>query len=172
MNKLPKTLRAVIIAGVILLGTIGVYFYVWMAIQTTSSDADLLSANLEASIASDQTAKEAETLLVELSGEKKTLEGAFLDDDKLVGFLEQIEGLGTTTGSRVRVLSVDSSTDKQSYRFSISAEGSWQSTYHVLKLIEASPIPVIITMARLERQGGDASRWQELIDFTAPHLPQ
>ncbi len=172
MNKIGKTLQSALVAGAILLVAIGAYVLLSMQIQKESTRADALAADLAVSAASDQNAKNAESLLVELSGERATLEGAFLDDDKLVGFLEQIEGLGTTTGSKVRVLSVDSSTDKQSYRFSISAEGSWQGTYRVLNYIEHSPVPLIVTSVRLDRQGGDQSHWQELIDFTAPHLPQ
>lgn len=172
MNQLSKTIKGTIAAGVILLVLACLYAYIWMSIEKGIAESDKLSADLAASTATEMNAKNAESLLIELSGEKSLLESAFLDDDKLVGFLEQIEGLGTTTGSKVKVLSVDSSGDKQSYKFSISVEGTWSSTYRVLTLIEDSPIPVIVNTARLEHSGGDTTRWQELIDFTAPHLPQ
>lgn len=169
-RSMPKTLRAVLIMfGVFLIATLA-YGYLFYRVISIGEESRALAVELRAAAAADQNAAASDALLRTLAPQRAVLEKAFLSDDGLVAFLEQIEGLGVPTNTTVKVVSVDNGAGrpdaKDAFRFSVSAEGGWQGVYQLFSLLETMPFVVTVGHARFEQVGGESAHWQGIFDFS------
>jgi len=95
-----------------------------------------------------------------------------------VPFLEQVEALGITAGvdfeiTGVAIKPIDpASTHPGAPKYlellnvTVSAEGSWESLYHLLALIEGLPFSIDIEQASLRKPQSDAgSSWSLAATF-------
>jgi hypothetical protein len=79
------------------------------------------------------------------------LQGIFIDSNKVVNFIESVEQLGSQSGSKVSIRSIEAdnldnapSGKEGTVRLRINSQGSWQSVMKALSLAEVLPYKVSV----------------------------
>lgn len=103
---------------------------------------------------------------------KAILDRRLVDKDKLVNFLEAIEGLKDTTGALVSVQSIkegESKTVIKNLRLDISVEGTWEQVYRFFTLLENMPFNMTLEKVTI---GKSADSWHGTVTVTVVELSQ
>jgi hypothetical protein len=89
--------------------------------------------------------------------ELTSLDSHFIKNPNVVPFLDLVESLGPKVGASTEVTQVDISKDGTSLTVGISADGSFESLYKFLKLLENSPFQLEVIAMNMQGNvtGGD-----------------
>tara|TARA_B100000745_G_scaffold53689_1_gene31872 strand:- start:3504 stop:4037 length:534 start_codon:yes stop_codon:yes gene_type:complete len=152
-NHIPVILLALL--GVTLL-VITVVLYVWLYIRVDTTAAQIEQIQKETQLVAVQNdqMQVIRKILRDSSVDRAALQDLFVGENNIVSFLESAESLESVTGATITIQSVDSEDSTEfakPLRMTIRAEGTLQSAYHTLALLEAFPQALYITTARLSR---------------------
>lgn len=108
--------------------------------------------------------KSMESFLRESSEERKVLERAFVSEDGLVKFIEDLEENGKESGVDVEVnLATVSQDQSDSPSFRIESRGSFSSVYKYLTSLENLPYEISINRTSLDSEG--EGKWRGIYEI-------
>ncbi len=167
-----------LIAGVVLCGSAGAYWYVYRYIATAQDELATSRAELADLVEKDRVQESLTSFLKKTEADRVELEGYLLVHDNPTPFLTLVEALGHEAGVMVEVeklteetsavsqekqddkKEVSTKTPERYLRVVLSVQGSWKSVYHLLHLLEHMPYVVELDTVALEEQEGDGvSPW-------------
>jgi len=157
MRSLP-TVRLLTITASLAGIALMLYAVLLFSINKTRANVETLAEEVATAQAQQSDIAQLQRTADKIAQEQVKLDGFFLAQDDLVGFLETIEGLGVHTGTTVAVDSVAESKQKITIEGNkqkeldtilrvVSIEGSWAEVFHTVSLIETLPLPITITRA-------------------------
>jgi hypothetical protein len=126
--------------------------------------------------------KEVARIYEETSVERARLNEFFIPKDNVVSFIEALESMGTTTGSRIHIASIASDNldaalpgATGNVRVNLVVSGSWSSVLRTLQLAELLPYKSSIQNVKLDVsvQSGAKEKdpvkrtWQMVFDLSA-----
>ncbi len=150
-----KVITTVGILTLLLLGATGGFLYLIHAKSNRVIELHQLlndEINLNASLdASKQVIKETEK-------ERDIINGYFVKESNVVGFLEFLENIGHTVGANIKITTVTTEkpvneNDKQKLALSIDMRGTWTSVLRYIKLLEAVPYNVEVEEVNINSLG-------------------
>ncbi|MEX2052080.1 MAG: hypothetical protein WD991_00070 [Candidatus Paceibacterota bacterium] len=101
--------------------------------------------------------------------EMKSLDTHFAYGQDVVPFLNTVESLARATGADPEILSVATSEEEEILIVRMSAEGSFESLYKFLKLLENSPYELRFALVDLSSKDGPngvrSGSWQLMLNF-------
>jgi Tfp pilus assembly protein PilO len=123
-------------------------------------------------------------LVDNIKEQQSYLMGRFVNKDKIIDFLSQIESLGEVSGAKVSIISVDEGNagDPQDIvRVSFNAAGSWAQVFKTISLIDHLPIAFSVSRMQISKEisegdtikgksGPARSFWNAAVEATAIKL--
>ena len=85
--------------------------------------------------------------------EKSSFESHFIKKSDIVYFLDSIEKLSKSVGASTSIVTVNEDQDKAELALSLSVEGSFESIYKFLMLLENAPYEIEIVDFDIEKGG-------------------
>ena len=168
MKFTGTTTRFVIVAAVLLAAVAGVFFFMLVSIERQMQKLTELQESVALAQDREQKLSALKATVRAVESDRMQLDSFFLQENDLVSFLETIEGLSSTTRSRIEVVSVekgklplpvDGKVENQpifsTIRLSIATDGSWESVFHTLSLLESLPVPLIMHRATFDVAAAD-----------------
>ena len=120
---------------------LAVFSFWWVLNSIKSTEAE--SENAQAEWQAENTRREAirslERSIKDIEDERVALESHFAQSENVVPFLDTLESLAQQAGGEAKVTAVDIPKDKEELVVSLRVEGSFQSNYKFIKLLENSP---------------------------------
>ena len=110
-----------------------------------------------------------------IAPESLLIEQHFAKNSNLVPFLDTIEGLALKVGAEAETTSVEVSSDKMNLILGLKAEGTFDSVYSFVKLLENSPYHMEFSYLDISKVSGqvgvefpiwEAKFIMKLINFT------
>lgn len=159
-----------IIAGVLVLAAgVGLVAYLLVMIQRRDAEASSLAADIQAQTIRETRLRSLKRTIAGTDQIRGSLDRYLVSADGVVGFIEDIENLGSVSGVSLEISSVglkpmEGREDFEWLTLAISMSGSWSETTNALALIESLPYRVLIDDFSIIR--GDAenrSLWSERI---------
>lgn len=160
MKQHSSTLITLIMAFIATLIAGGVYAYVY---RTVEHSTEQTNAALE-EVIREQYRKDHEKSVTELlkhtEGDRTKIATFFVPDDRVVEFIEHIEGIGPMAQAEINLGSINADDLTAAapgtighINAHIDGRGSWSSVMKALKLIENLPYQVRINNLRLDASG-------------------
>lgn len=175
-----KTKPKIIINGVLLVLSIGVYLVFWYGTDNLVSETKAIQDNLLQSDAGEKKIETIRRLFSERSSDVEAVRGYVLSEDDIVGFIEELENLSRRAGVEGEIQAVSAgnypgvdASKWESLNVVVSSTGSWEATYRFLSLLESLSYRSELrqaTIERIEREGSEGEEapgeilWQG--DFT------
>jgi hypothetical protein len=144
-KKLPFALSIILLAGASI-----IFFVIYSATYKNVAE----SAELEKGWAGNEKYKEEvadlERFVAAYPTELSDLDSHFIKNPNVVPFLDLVESLGPKVNAETEVTQVDISKDGTSLTVGIRAEGSFESLYKFLKLLENSPFELEVLATSMQ----------------------
>lgn len=169
MKKGEKSFRKfrkgpVFFAVAFLLLSLAGLFFVYKKIGDNKIAAALTIAEWRAEYQKRQEIRTLNIFLENVREEREALDRHFARGSNVVPFLDSLEELGKLVGGRAQVLSVETPGEGKDLVVTLRTEGSFESVYKFLELLENSPYPLLfmnLDMSRLGEEGINAN-WEGL----------
>lgn len=147
--------KLLIISGLFLLFSVGVFVFLYIKINSNNIKGDALYTEWQVEDERRSKLNSLDMLIKRIEGDRAELESHFAKSTDIVPFLDTIDSLGKMAGAEVVVSSVDILADKSGLMVSLSAKGGFNSVYAFLLLLENSPYEMsfISTNLRTDNDG-------------------
>lgn len=159
MLQLNKTKKLLLIVSALTIAVLVLYIVFFLQIREKNKNISLLKNEADLVIQKEGRLRSIQQLISDTKDEREKLSTYFVGKDGAVEFIEKIESLEADTGAVIDITSVSVddigdvvNEDAELLRLLFKAEGSWQSIYQLLSLIESLPFNVSVTQANLEGQ--------------------
>jgi len=157
---LKNSKLTLIALGSAVLLTLAVFIFALRYLE--NKNEKILSQNEEVNeLLVEKSLAESLTTLEKTSGpELQAFEALVLTEQGLVPLIEDLEGKGRNLGLDLEVVSVDKEKSEslpegvEILKIAIKAQGSWSSTYALLKSIESLPHLVTFDKVNFHKEGG------------------
>ncbi len=150
MNK--KTIILFIGVTILNIALIGFYLFSFNVVKKETEVANANTFALQEYQDQGENIALVKKIIKETKEGDTKLDNYFINEDKVVVFIETIESVGDTAGISV-TLSGLRSDSKNTLSFSVGAEGSFRNLMHFLALMEYLPLPIDTEKAFLSKQG-------------------
>lgn len=173
MNLFKKNALLMILVGISLVAlVISFTTYAWLLVKVndTIREAALASENVQLLAAKNAYTQTIRKIVRDTTDEREEINSYFITDEKLVSFLENIEGLGTRAGAGLEVqsVSVGDAIDKDGLvsplKLSLKSEGTITEIYYILNLLEAYPKALSVKRVQMNQQA-DTLTWVGVFDI-------
>jgi hypothetical protein len=172
MLPLSKTKQRVFLSLFLVLLALGAYGFVFLLLSQKANRVSVLAVETNSVTERQKAVDNARILLGETEVERSILSSSFVEESSPVGFISEVEGLGSISGTLLEINSVDTETinNIEHLKVSLSSIGSWENVYHLLALIEALPYHAVISSFSVERHSEEegSGAWKIMIDFVVP----
>lgn len=168
MNSTFSTRGIAIAISVLALISIAGYYFLFQEIRERTMRTSDMQNQVDAASGKEEYLLSLKTVLGDVKGDLKILDGRVIPKDGTVAFLDRLESVGrfagvkmTTDALGVGAAGGESDGFLEQVGLSISAEGSYSSLRYFLSLLEVLPYSITIPAVSLER-GGDKSESKNL----------
>jgi len=86
-----------------------------------------------------KTERSLESFLKNISSEKERLDSSFLNEEKMVGFIEEVESLRQKTGVELEIGSIDLNSSLLAPKIRIRLKGNFNQIYKTILLLKNMP---------------------------------
>ena len=139
---------AVIIGGAVLAG-----YGAWYKVVTNESTSVAnLQSQISAKTKAANNAASARATIAEIASSENALQGYFVPQTGVVGFINGLEAQGQALGTTVSVLSVSAGTGKQpTFMLSLTIEGTFDTVMRTVGVIEYAPYDISLSQFSLNQ---------------------
>ena len=158
MKNFPKTQKILITIIILNIVAFFSYFLLFSSIKEKNQQTSLSLNNTELELKKNDRYESVRDILSETESERKIIDSYFVNKEKIVDFIESIEGLGKQSGVAVHINSVGEDEGALNtltlplLHLSIEAEGDFRSVFTFLSLLENLPFKTVLPRVALERQ--------------------
>lgn len=175
--RFSSTKQLLVLMSVVVVAALAIYIGLFLYIRNANQEIAELTSAIDQQLLTESRLRSVESIMEDTEEEQEKLEGYFVGQDDIVGFIETIESLAGTVGLTIEITSVDVEEvgESEAYQFlklRFDTEGLWGETTHFLALLEALPNAITIHRAvfnsKLEGEG--ASEWDGLFSIDVAML--
>jgi hypothetical protein len=143
------------------------YMFVYFQVEKNSTQAEEKMTTWQTELKRREDIKSLDRSIKEVEGAKISLESHFAKNSDVVPFLNTVEGLSEKVSATPEIISVEASEDLSFLRVEMRAEGTFESLYKFLTLLENSPYELEFLSVNLSRPSGqnEASDWEIHLRF-------
>lgn len=156
---------------VLLVGALGVYGWLFLAVQDNVRSITLASEETQLLTTQNEHTQTVRRVVRDTKTQRATLQDFFVTQEGLVPLLEEVEQIASYTGAELSVQSVDAgkAIDKDALltplTLQLKAIGSFAQVMHVLALLETFPTVSFIEKMRLAQHSTD-DQWEGTYEVT------
>jgi hypothetical protein len=167
--KFKKTLLIIPIACFLILGIVLLFFY--REIKNNEKIAQQLAVNLQEENSKRNEIKTLNNYFQSIEKEKAQLETHFVQSSDVVPFLNTLENLASSVGTKTEVSSINLAKDNTGLIVEMKNAGTFSETYKFITLLENAPYELeflsvdmhgVVSQDSLEG-GGGTNKWEALI---------
>jgi Tfp pilus assembly protein PilO len=133
--KTPALSHAATALLVVMLLGVGYAFW-FITTENAAAHADALSSEINAKAAQHAHADTTRDTVSQVEADEATIETHFVPEEEIVSFLEELEALGGTLGSKVIVLSVTDPDGQGRITLALSISGSFDAVMRTVGVVE------------------------------------
>jgi hypothetical protein len=180
MSGFSSTKQTLVIAVLIAVVALAANYVLFQQIRNKSESVGQLSTEISAKREQKQRLSAMESLVKDTKQKRAELDTYFVGSDAIVPFLEQLEGLSSSTGATITVDSVSRPNKNgdgpiEPLELTVNTTGEWADVYHLFRLLETLPYSVTINRASLSagsamRGRSATSTWSGLFVFQVSKL--
>jgi hypothetical protein len=149
--------KYLIIASVFLVLSFFAFFFLYQKIGEIKRVTNQTELALKEEIQKQEKVKSLSVLMQSIEQEKISFESHFVKKSDIVSFLNSIEQLAEIVGANASITTVDENKEGTQLALSVSTEGSFDSIYKFLMLLENAPYEIEITGFDMKKVGGGGS---------------
>lgn len=151
MNYIRKTVTSLVILSLLALIGVGVFFAMFYRMHKQSGRTTEALAEIADQVKKEQEFSSLEKTINATEESRQMLASHFISSDRIVDFLETLEGYGRSAGSEFKLLSVEEEKDGKSLRVSFEAVGTFASVYALAVLLENTPYHIVFDHMAVSR---------------------
>jgi hypothetical protein len=137
--KIKKNILSFCIAiALFCIGGLG-YFFMYFTITSVVAETSTILAEVDKAEEKNQELVTLKKTISTSEEDRQTLSSYFVTDDTIVIFLENLEALGATSNTEVKISSVTQNTEDKKLSVAISSVGGFGNVFRFLELIEQVP---------------------------------
>jgi len=154
----PKIRKLFIIALSLNILFVAGYAFVFIQVKHKTEQSALSIQALEESVSTEKNLQFLKGLIKETEDEREKIKSYFVDNEGVVGFIEEIERLGNIADIflELKAVGIEGDAGDRALRLTLHTSGTFQNTYYFLTLVEHMPHKLEFTgagMARLPQSG-------------------
>jgi len=153
---MTSPLKQLILALVVLMLSLGGYFFWYHSVSAASRNAATLASAIVQASAANQQAAQARSAASGLLSSETVVNQYFLADADVVPFLENLQSLGTSVGAQVQVLSVSALKGGSGLTVALHITGTFDSVARTAGAIEYAPYDLTEQSFALANDGKNA----------------
>jgi len=154
--------------SLIILILFGFLFYVLYKIRTQNQKVINLEVQAEELKQMDNIAQTIRFTKNNTGDDLARLDNLILSQDKIVPFIENVEGIGKQMGLKTQITSV--STDETNVFVEIDTEGEWIRSMDFVHAVENLPLKVTIDEMAITFLGDLSQKWHTRISLSLPFI--
>lgn len=146
-----------IVAGLLLAGSIGAYFFCYSLVERTSTEANVLAKDIRTKSQDSARIAVAKATLASLADDEASVQEYLVPTNEIVPFLESLEQTGKGFGAKVEVVSVSADRGEGQGRLALSLRitGPFDSVLRTLGAIEYGAYDSALTSLAFDTTSGD-----------------
>lgn len=151
MNS-KKTKIILLISFMVFAITTGFFVFVQMEIEKIKTESVSIKQRIEEKRQAIDTFNSLKKNTSDIKDEGDKINSFFIKRDEVVGFLNEIESLASTTKTKISIKAVDDkkmSQDNSMISVSLNAEGTYSSVHQLIRLLEEMPYQTEIQSVNL-----------------------
>ena len=151
------TIQFFIFASIMVATVLAVYVFLFLDIRDKNREVFLILNEADIEAREDLRLRSIQDVVNDTEEQRGQLNVYFVDDDKIVEFIETIEELGSFTGAEVEVTAVnieekvgESGENDEFLQLTFSAKGDWDEVFYLFSLVELLPYKIEVRRASFE----------------------
>ncbi|MEK7558509.1 MAG: hypothetical protein AAB507_01640 [Patescibacteria group bacterium] len=138
-------INKIILLALVIFALASLYVFIFYLIKGKTEKASLSEQKYLLAAKKEELALSEESILRETGKKREELDKYFIDQGNVVVFIERLESLGTISGSKVSLTSVDiDKSRKNILKVILSVSGRFNELFYFLSLLEALPLEISI----------------------------
>lgn len=153
MQTDTRAKQVLVIASLYLVLILAGYIFLFFHIQNKSTEANTIQEEIALIREQNAQFRNLSGVVKNIDTNREKLNNFFVDDEKIVGFLETLESLSDSSGAEVKVKTINEIEKEKNkpaqLSLNVTAEGSWGEVYHFLSLLENIPLKLTLDQTQM-----------------------
>lgn len=131
------------------------YVFLYLHIQSERVNTSIIQKEIALIQEQNEQFRNLSGVVEDIDVNREKLISFFVDNDKIVDFLETIESLGEISGAEVKVKTINEIKKNEQIpaqlRLNVTADGSWNNVYYFMVLLESLPLKLTFDQVQIRK---------------------
>jgi hypothetical protein len=175
VTKTKSVVPVMMLSVVIFLVSLGAYVVATYIVKAKIENAKKAQIDISTEENKKRNEQNLIKIMQETSDSRAKLPSFFVKDENIVGFIEEVEAIGQTSGTELSLSAINagdmtklSSGEISTIKARVVVSGSWTGVMRALSLVENMPYRIAVDNVRIDKGGeGKTAVWKMDFDMTA-----